>query len=819
MFDVLFDLIPQFRRVPDLLPWLAYDDETRTFVCDGNYMGFTFSAMPMSGFEDTMEKRFRSLLNFEFPQGTFLQFNLMVFDDVSRHISDLRQARAGTDDHLINTATAKTVEFITRGAMGGGELPVRNATLLISVKLPIAAEMPTEDDLAETARLQREIAEILATVGFQELRILNDTELLYQLNLILNRGPLAAWRGGRMPVDGSKFLRDQVLDYDAPITISEKTVRVGDTHITPLSAKRLPRGGYFGLAERFSIDPLSGDRGIPCAHMITTTIKIEDIAQMRPALERKRQYYSTYDRGPIGRIVPAYGRRAKDYDEILERVAAGDQVHRIAVNFLLFSPSADDARRHATTTRTYLNELGFSVMEDAYVPFQMIRANLPLGIETADEKRLARFKLMASSAAAIFVPIFFEWRGTPTPLIPMLGRGGQVMSFSPFDSGTNYNMTVSAESGAGKSFLSNEMIAALLSTGGKVWVIDVGRSYVKLCDSLDGQFLSFEPGSTICLNPFSGLTTEEEFDEVQDILLNLLATMAAPKEGLSDFQTGALRTILREQYMRHRTGLSVDLIAQACFDRAIELGEGDDRQFREKRLSDIGFGLQAFCSDGQYGKYFNGPATIDFRKNFVLLELEELKSQRHLQTVVLLLLIYQIQNGMYLGDRAIKKMMLIDEAWDLLSDPQIAGFIEAGYRRFRKYNGAACIITQSLSDLHDSKTGRAVLANSSNTIMLQQKAATLDKLASGDHPEFSRALCERLKTVRTIPGRYSEVFIKTWAGGGIGRFTVDPFRALLYTTRPAEVAEVDRFKRQGMSTTDAINAVLEARNRRPGQMP
>ena len=144
MFDFLFDLIPQFRRVPDLLPWLAYDDETRTFVCDGNYIGFTFSAMPMSGFEDTMEKRFRSLLNFEFPQGTFLQFNLMVFDDVSRHISDLRQARAGTDDHLINTATAKTVEFITRGAMGGGELPVRNATLLLSVKLPTAADMPTE---------------------------------------------------------------------------------------------------------------------------------------------------------------------------------------------------------------------------------------------------------------------------------------------------------------------------------------------------------------------------------------------------------------------------------------------------------------------------------------------------------------------------------------------------------------------------------------------------------------------------------------------------------------------------------------------------
>ena len=95
MFDFLFDLIPQFRRVPDLLPWLAYDDETKTFVCDGNCIGFTFSSTPMSGFEDTMEKRFRSLLNFEFPRGTFLQFNLLVFDDVSKYISDLTQAVPG----------------------------------------------------------------------------------------------------------------------------------------------------------------------------------------------------------------------------------------------------------------------------------------------------------------------------------------------------------------------------------------------------------------------------------------------------------------------------------------------------------------------------------------------------------------------------------------------------------------------------------------------------------------------------------------------------------------------------------------------------
>lgn len=809
MFDFL-----QYQKLPDYLPWLAYDESSDLFLLDGNYIGFTFSALPLAGFEPTMERRFASLLNFEFPKGSMLQFNLMVFDDVSDHVKDFRRARNGTSDPLISAAVATTANFINQGAQGKGtDIPVRNSTLLISVKMPIKAITPDEEESDNAVRLRKELAELFHTIGFQQLRVLNDTELLYYLSQIFNRSHQAAWRTGRQPVDESRWLRDQVVDFDNTVSVAEKHVRVGETYVSSLSVKKLPRTAYFGFAERLSVDPHSGDQGIPCTHMISCTIKIEDISEMKPKVESRRQYYGNYANGPFGRILPQYPIRHADWSMLSQSIQNGETVHRFALNILLFSNSSEEARRHATTSRTYLNGIGFSFMEDAGVVFQLMRANLPLGPEKEDIRNLSRYRLMNSSGIAVFVPCFYEWRGTQTPLISLVGRGGQVMGFSPFDSGTNYNMTISAESGAGKSFLSNELISSILSTGGKVWVIDVGRSYMKLCESLGGQFLSFEQGSNICLNPFSSVKSDDDFEEVQDILLSLLATMAAPKAGLDDFQTSTLRTILLEQYKTHRENLTIDHIADACFAMSKELGEGENLEYREKRLSDITYGLKAFCAAGQYGKYFNGPANIDFRKSFVLLELEELKSQKHLQTTVLLMLIYQIQNGMYMGDRGVKKMLLIDEAWDLLSDPKIASFIEAGYRRFRKYNGTACIITQALTDLHDTPTGRAVIANSAATIMLQQKSTTLDKLASGDHPEFSRPLCERLKTVRTIRGRFSEVFIRTASGAGIGRFVVDPFRALLYSTAPNDVADIDRFKAQGMTTADAINAVLEARQR------
>jgi conjugal transfer ATP-binding protein TraC len=106
----------------------------------------------------------------------------------------------------------------------------------------------------------------------------------------------------------------------------------------------------------------------------------------------------------------------------------------------------------------------------------------------------------------------------------------------------------------------------------------------------------------------------------------------------------------------------------------------------------------------------------------VVLELEELKGRKHLQQVILLQLIFQIQQAMYLGERGRQKLVLIDEAWDLLTQGDVATFIEHGYRRFRKYNGAAITVTQSLADLYANPTGRAIADNSAHTLLLAQPA-------------------------------------------------------------------------------------------------
>jgi conjugal transfer ATP-binding protein TraC len=259
--------------------------------------------------------------------------------------------------------------------------------------------------------------------------------------------------------------------------------------------------------------------------------------------------------------------------------------------------------------------------------------------------------------------------------------------------------------------------------------------------------------------------------------------------------------VLRGVWDAHGTAMTVDDVASAL------------RADPDHRVQDVGNQLYPFTTAGEYGRFFNGRNTIAFGADFVVLELEELKGRKHLQQVVLLQLIYQIQQAMFLGDREQPKLVIIDEAWDLLTQGDVARFIEAGYRRFRKYRGAAITVTQSLNDLYGNPTGRAIAENSAQTFLLAQPSQAIDQLRAERRLPMTDAGAELLKTVHTVPGAYSEILVLTGRGGGIGRLVVDPFRRLLYSTDPQDVAALRRLRATGLTVPAAIRTLLAERAR------
>jgi conjugal transfer ATP-binding protein TraC len=132
-------------------------------------------------------------------------------------------------------------------------------------------------------------------------------------------------------------------------------------------------------------------------------------------------------------------------------------------------------------------------------------------------------------------------------------------SLDLFDSDTNYNACIAAESGSGKSFLTNYIITAYRSLGAKVWCIDVGDSYKNICETYQGDYLDFNPKTRPCLNFFELIEDyfgESEDDDSsggeEDLIIGLLSVMAAPKEGLNSFEESRLKQHVADLVRVHK---------------------------------------------------------------------------------------------------------------------------------------------------------------------------------------------------------------------------------------------------------------------------
>ena len=569
-----------------------------------------------------------------------------------------------------------------------------------------------------------------------------------------------------------------------------------------LSAKRLPDVFYFGEAIQYVGDLSGQNQGIHQNYAVVMNVIFPNSDKTKGSLEKKRQWVTQQAYGPLLKFVPVLADKKASFDTIYESVNKGARPLKATYSVLIFGRTEKEATAASMAAISFWATQRFKIMEDRFVMLPMLRNCLPLCTDRLAVNELQRYKTMTSKELPVLLPMFGEWKGTGTPHVALLSRNGQMMTMSLHDSSTNKNAVIAAESGSGKSFLLNEIILSYMSEGARVWVIDAGKSYKKLSDSLDGEFVQFGEGSNICLNPFQ---TIETWEEEEDGIVSLVGAMASADGNLSDFQISELKRTMKLIWDAKGQEMTVDDIRSACL-------ANDDR-----RVQDIGAQLYAFSSEGAYGRFFVGRNNARFTNPFTVLELDELQGRKHLRQVVLLQLIFQIQREIYLGERDRKKLVVIDEAWDLLREGEVSIFMEHAYRKFRKYGASAIIATQSIDDLYENSVGKAIAANSANMLLLGQKNETIELVKEKKQLVLSPAGFNLLRSVHTEAGVYSGIFLYSESGQGVGRLIVSDFQKLLYSTDPVDVQAIKDKQALGLSVQDAIYAVM--RDRRSLDLP
>lgn len=780
-----------------LVPVHSYDEESGIFFLEDGYMGFGFLAHPLQGADDSLIQRLNVMFSLNYPPDSFIQILLMGSQDIEGSLRGIGELRQSSQHPALSKLLENRLAYLRRGASGRVNMDarayIRNFWIAFSVKVPFKNKkgLPVQEEMAAAKDLRLSFQQTLKSAGFAP-ETMDAEGYLRTVGQVLHWKPSANWRGRQPYYDEDEPINAQVSESDDYLTVEKNGIWLGDKLLRILSPVRLP--AYMGLQNmRLLIgDPMNGVRGMHGNCYLNLTIHLPETSKERQQAERERQTINYQAFGQMAKFVPLIAKKKESADDFHESLSQGNRIVRIKLSIGLFDGSIEESEASLVAALTYLSELGWTFKEDKYIALPMLVNALPLCADPAAIQLLQRYKRMTSLEAIQFMPILGDWGGTGTPRLPFVSRSGQLMGLDLFDSNTNYNACVVAESGSGKSFLTNDIITAYLSSGARCWVIDVGRSYKKLCEAIEGDFVEFSESSGICITPFQLINN---YDEEADMLVGIIISMAAVNDRLTDLQQARLRSTLKVLWDLHGKQLNVDLVAEAL------------KQDEDGRVKDVGEQLFAFTSKGEYGRFFNGSNNVSFQNRLTCLELEELNGRVHLQQVVLLILIYQIQQMMYLGERTQMKLLVIDEGWDLLAKANIAKFIETGYRRFRKYRGAAIVVTQSLNDLYGSPSGVAIAENSANLFLLGQKAETIEGIRRDNRLMIGDGGFEYLKSVKTIAGSYSEIFFKTNNGIGIGRLMVDRYTSLLYSTHPKDLEQISNLTQTGMTTAEAISAL------------
>lgn len=798
---------PNFEKeiLPEWLQVSSYSDDEGLFALDAGGLGFGFIGPPLSGVGAAMQDKLAALMQHQMPTDTVMQFILWTSPDMEMPLTRYAADRIRAESDFLRSTCKEMVEFYRDGAyksvVKGNDIRLRDVRLVITCKIPAPVE-PTREDIVKAIELKDVVAAGLRACGFQ-MKPLNASDYLRFMQTIFNWGPNAAWRD----TPETEWAQDvplpmQILDPDTDVRVDERGLWLGGQRVRVLFPKRYPQVATFGQAYAYIGETMSGARGLRDPVLFSTTVWFGDREKDIQKIAKERAWVTHQAGQSITKFRPEIIDQKKSFDLASQQINDGDRIVRIAFGMALFTPDEKSSLAAVANARAYMREFGFQMLEHSFIVAPLFGNMMPFGTDVTAHAALRTFRRTTSRGAVPLLPIMSEWRGTGTPTLMLASRNGQLMTLSNWDSESSFNVCIAAESGSGKSFLTQAMIVGARQMGERFWIIDKGKSYRNIVEMVGGERLEFGRDSNICLNPFSMVS---DYDDDADLLYGLISAMAALQEPLTDLQGSQLRKIMRLVFDRLGPAeMKIDHLAEALL------------QSEDQRIRDVGSQLYPFTREGEYGRLFYGTNNYQANSPVVLLELDELEGRAHLQRVVLLQLMFQIRREMQRGNRAQRKHLIIDEAWELLAsgavnggnDP-IAAFIAAAYRQFRKLNGAAWTITQSVNDFFLNEVTRAIYENSPHKWLLGQRGEAIEAARSEGRLDLGDHGFKLLRSVHTVRGEYSEVFAHTPYGYGVARLIVPPLSRKLFSTTATDVARITEYRKRGMSLMDAVRKVAE----------
>ncbi|OJW46979.1 MAG: type-IV secretion system protein TraC [Alphaproteobacteria bacterium 41-28] len=782
------------HSLSEVLPYRSFDPETQLFLNHGG-VGFVIESLPLVGCGDEIPRQLTGFFQHTLPLGSNLQCLLIASSRTGPWINRW-EARRHKSSEVLQELAKERGAHLRKLSQGLG---MRTFRLLLSYSEPKVSVGSLESILS----LREQLVTTLKGWGLP-VKIWQAEDLLSGLDELLN--PSHQLETLSIPWNVHDSLSHQLMNPSTRILVEPSQLIFGDGEkiMRLYTTRLLPPLWHLSAMGILIGDPYDDFLRFNGGFFLVQSVHICGEKTLKTRMLAKCGNVEKQAASPIAKYVPSLKKEADEWTYVREKFESGQRLVRTRFQVGLLSDPKSMAREEQTLFNLFRSQR-WELVLDRYLQLPSLLSCLPMAWgegAVEDSKWFQKTKTTLSHEPANLLPLQGEWQGTRSPGMILVGRRGQVFTWSPFDNNEgNYNVCVVGRSGSGKSVFMQELMASMLGMGARVFVLDVGRSFEKTVKLLGGSYVEFSTHSDICINPFSSIPSHdnEATSDALAMLKPILSLMAAPKEGTTDLEDTYLEQAIQDAWTKNHNQATITDVARFL------------RHHKDLIAKSLGERLYPYTDKGTYGRFFSGASSIDLAHSLIVVELEELKERKDLQSVIVQMVILQITNSVYLGDRTTPSCLILDEAWDMLRGKQSGIFIETAARRLRKYFGGLIVGTQSINDFYATPGAQAAFDNADWMCLLSQKDESIKLLKNSDRLSMDATMERTLRSLRTEQGKYAEIMIKGPQGFAVGRLLLDEFSKILYSTKADEFAAVQSQLSQGKSLKEAIHTIANSK--------
>ena len=794
----LFDI----HQLTSLLNYAIFDDETGLFY-NTDSIGFVLETEPLVGASQDIQTQIQNFFNTVMPTESAMQIILFADPCLNDRTKPYQKSRQNASP-ILKKMVEKRSCFFESLVFESSYSPYSTRNFRVLWAFTSSRDLRAREILT----IREQLSSTLYTIGLNPFGW-KPHDLLKTVDSIIHCA--REEKGGeKKKWNPYQNLSDQLAQLSYQTEIAEEQVTSNTVKkIRTFSVTEQPDEWSLGLMADLIGSEYNDRQQIGCPFLMHYGVYIPKQDGLKARIFSKESMVTKQANSPLSKILPKLKRESAELGYVLNRLNKGDRVVQTHMSVILMAPSPE-LNSLSNAVKNLFITYQWKLEENTRFHLPMLLHSLPMSW-SGDVVKVLEFhkflKTTLTTEVANNVPCQGEWRGSHQPCFLLAGRKGQIFTWSPFENDTNYNTIVVGTSGSGKSVAMQELMMSLLGMGARVIVFDLGRSFEKSCHLVGGQHIRFEKHSDMCINPFSFV---EEGDEEADVnerrdqleaISITMEQMATRREGILDIQGNFLHKAVMDAFDVYGRETTVSCVVDCLFEH------------EDPRARDVGTLLHGYTKEGAYGKWFNGRANVDLTSDLVVIELEDLKEKPSLQNVVLQSFLASMTQQLYLSDRKQKTVFIVDEAAQLLENKFFSKSAQDMARRVRKYEASLIVGTQSFADFYANDYAINILENAAWVLMLNQVPEAIQQLSNSKKLALTPHKEAKMKSVKTVSGKYSEILISSSKGYTVGRLLLDPFSLMLYSTKADEFAAVNDLRDQGLSVEEAVQTLVDRKQK------